>query len=229
MQRYGILYKGGRAGREAVHALVCSHPSRSLARAVIGVLTLAARPMVATPYARVNVSPQPRPTRRGSIVEGFEMAGKAAERLEVVHPDCAGIDVGKRKHYVAVDASRFEDPVRHFGSFTRDLEAMAEWLLGCGVAQVAMESTGVYWIPVFEVLERAGLEVHLVNPRATKQVSGRKSDVLDCQWIRQLMSYGLLRGRSGRPTRCVRCVRMCASVASSSATAAARCSTCKRR
>ena len=127
------------------------------------------------------------------------MAGKAAERLEVVHPDCAGIDVGKRKHYVAVDPSRFEDPVRHFGSFTRDLESMAEWLLGCGVAQVAMESTGVYWIPVFEVLDQAGLEVHLVNPRATKQVSGRKSDVLDCQWIRQLMSYGLLRGAFRAP------------------------------
>ena len=128
------------------------------------------------------------------------MAGKKkAERLEVVHPDCARIDVGKRKHYVAVDPSRFEEPVRHFGTFTRDLEAMAEWLSGCGVRQVAMESTGVYWIPVFELLERAGLEVHLVNPRATKQVSGRKSDVLDCQWIRQLMSYGLLRGAFRTP------------------------------
>ena len=128
------------------------------------------------------------------------MAGKRkAERLEVVHPDCAGIDVGKRKHYVAVDPSRFEDPVRHFGAFTRDLEAMAEWLSACGVRQVAMESTGVYWIPVFELLERAGFEVHLVNPRATKQVSGRKSDVLDCQWIRQLMGYGLLRGAFRAP------------------------------
>ena len=128
------------------------------------------------------------------------MAGKKkAERLEVVYPDCAGIDVGKRKHYVAVDPSRFEEPVRHFGTFTRDLEAMAEWLSGCGVRQVAMESTGVYWIPVFELLERAGLEVHLVNPRATKQVSGRKSDVLDCQWIWQLMSYGLLRGAFRTP------------------------------
>ncbi len=121
------------------------------------------------------------------------MAGKAAA-LEVVHPDCAGIDVGKRKHYVAVDGSRFERPVRHFGTFTEDLEAIARWLSECGVRQVAMESTGVYWIPLFEVLDRAGFEVHLVNPRATKQVSGRKSDVLDCQWIRQLMSYGLLRG-----------------------------------
>ena len=122
------------------------------------------------------------------------MAKGKAERLEVVHPDCAGIDVGKRKHYVAVDPSRFERPVRSFSSFTEDLEAMASWLVACGVRQVALESTGVYWIPVFEVLDRAGFEVHLVNPKETKQVSGRKSDVLDCQWIRQLMSYGLLRG-----------------------------------
>ena len=127
------------------------------------------------------------------------MAGKKAEPLEVVHPDCAGIDVGKRKHYVAVDPSRFEEPVRNFGSFTEDLEAMAAWLSACGVREVAMESTGVYWIPVFEVLDRAGFEVHLVNPRATKQVSGRKSDVLDCQWIRQLMSFGLLRGAFRAP------------------------------
>ena len=122
------------------------------------------------------------------------MVGKKAAPLEVVPPDCAGIDVGKRKHYVAVDPSRFEAPVRNFGTFTGDLEAMAEWLAACGVRQVAMESTGVYWTPVFEVLDRAGFEVHLVNPRTTKQVSGRKSDVLDCQWVRQLMSYGLLRG-----------------------------------
>ena len=83
------------------------------------------------------------------------MAGKKAEPLQVVHPESAGIDVGKRKHYVAVDPSRFEDPVRNFGSFTQDLEVMAEWLSSCGVREVAMESTGVYWIPVFEVLDRA--------------------------------------------------------------------------
>ena len=100
------------------------------------------------------------------------MGGKKAEPLAVVHRDSAGIDVGKRKHYVAVDPSRFDEPVRHFGTFTQDLEAMAEWLSSCGVREVAMESTGVYWIPVFEVLDRAGFEVHLVNPRATKQVSG---------------------------------------------------------
>ena len=114
--------------------------------------------------------------------------------MQVVHPNCAGIDIGKATHYVAVDESVAERPVQTFGSFTDDLEAMAAWLLSCGVELVALESTGVYWIPVFEVLDRAGLEVHLVDARATKQVSGRKSDVLDCQWIRQLMSYGLLKG-----------------------------------
>ena len=123
------------------------------------------------------------------------MAGKTKSGyLEVIHPDCAGIDIGKRRHYVAVDGARFEEPVRNFGPFTSDLERMSEWLASCGVREVAMESTGVYWIPVFEVLDRAGFEVHLVNARATKQVSGRKSDVMDCQWIRQLMSHGLLRG-----------------------------------
>ncbi len=127
------------------------------------------------------------------------MASRKAESLEVVHPDCAGIDVGKRKHYVAVAPSRFERPVCSFGSFTCDLEAMASWLEAHGVRQVALESTGVYWIPVFEVLDRAGFEVYLVNPKATKQVSGRKSDVLDCQWIRQLMSYGLLRSAFRAP------------------------------
>ena len=84
------------------------------------------------------------------------MRGKKVEPLAVVHRDCAGIDVGKRKHYVAVDPSRFDEPVGNFGTFTQDLESMAEWLSSCGVREVAMESTGVYWIPAFEVLDRAG-------------------------------------------------------------------------
>ena len=128
------------------------------------------------------------------------MADKRREaNLEMVHPDCAGIDIGKKAHYVAVDPERFDEPVRSFGTFTRDLTAMAAWLRSWGVDVVAMEATGVYWIPVFEVLERSGFEVHLVNPRATKQVSGRKSDVMDCQWIRQLMGHGLLRGAFRAP------------------------------
>ena len=100
----------------------------------------------------------------------------------------------KDRHFVAVDPERSEEPVRSFGAFTRDLEEMAAWLASCGVTKVAMESTSVYWIPVYETLERAGFEVMLVPPRMTKQIGGRKSDVLDCQWIWQLMSYGLLRG-----------------------------------
>ena len=119
---------------------------------------------------------------------------KRTQRLKVVNPDCAGIDIGKDRHFVAVDPARTSDPVREFGAFTRDLQAMATWLASCGVTKVAMESTSVYWIPVYEVLERAGFKVMLVPPRMTKQIGGRKIDVLDCQWIWQLMSYGLLRG-----------------------------------
>ena len=128
------------------------------------------------------------------------MAGKRrTQSLEVLHPDCAGIDIGKRAHYVAVDPEGCDSPVRRFGTFTGDLEGMADWLREHGVRVVAMESTGVYWIPVFELLERSGFEVHLVNPRATKQADGRKSDVKDCQWIRQLMRLGLLRGAFRAP------------------------------
>ena len=119
---------------------------------------------------------------------------RRTRRLRVVNPDCAGIDIGKDRHFVAVDPERSDEPVRSFGSITRDLEAMAAWLASCGVTKVAMQSTSVYWIPVYETLERAGFEVMLVPPRMTKQIGGRKSDVLDCQWIWQLMSYGLLRG-----------------------------------
>ena len=103
------------------------------------------------------------------ITEGIDVASKRkTKRLRVVHPDCAGIDVGKRKHYVAVDPARCEDPVRNFGPFTIDLEALANWLTECEVKIVAMESTGVYWIALYEILDRHGFEVHLVNPRATK-------------------------------------------------------------
>ncbi len=119
---------------------------------------------------------------------------RRAQRLKVVNPDCAGIDIGKDRHFVAVNPEHTEEPVRGFGAFTRDLEEMAAWLASCGVTKVAMESTSVYWIPVYETLDRAGFEVILVPPRMTKQIGGRKSDVLDCQWIWQLMSYGLLRG-----------------------------------
>lgn len=112
--------------------------------------------------------------------------------FQLVHPNAAGIDVGSRMHYVAVSPGRDAEPVRKFGSFTADLHEIAKWLKKCNVDTVAMESTGVYWIQLYLVLEAYGLEVFLVNARHVKNVSGRKSDVLDCQWILQLHTYGLL-------------------------------------
>jgi transposase len=114
--------------------------------------------------------------------------------LSLMNPDAAGIDIGSAAHYVAVPADRDDEPVREFASFTADLNALADWLERCGIKIVAMESTGVYWIPLYELLQRRGLEVLLVNARHVKNVSGRKSDVLDCQWLQQLLSFGLLRG-----------------------------------
>lgn len=116
------------------------------------------------------------------------------QRLGVIHPRCAGIDVGSREHWVAVDPHVADESVRCFSSFSDDLYALADWLKSLGIEQVAMEATGVYWISLYEVLDARGFEVYLVNARATRQVCGRKSDVLDCQWIWQLMSHGLLSG-----------------------------------
>jgi transposase len=120
--------------------------------------------------------------------------GKSRQALTITHPNAAGIDIGSASHFVAVPPDRDDEPVREFASFTADLHRLADWLSACGVDTVAMESTGVYWIPLFELLESRGLTVLLVNARHVKNVSGRKSDVLDCQWLQQLMSYGLLRG-----------------------------------
>ncbi len=125
---------------------------------------------------------------------------------EVVFPKAAGIDVGGSSHWVAVPAHLAEEPVREFGAMTDDLNAMADWLLACGVDTVALESTGVYWIPVYEVLESRGLTVWLVDARQMKYVPGRKSDVQDCQWLQKLMSFGLLRG-AWRPGEAVCVVR----------------------
>lgn len=116
------------------------------------------------------------------------------QRLSRVHRHCAGVDVGSREHWVAVDPAQCEESVRCFSAFSDDLYAMADWLAALKVDVVAMEATGVSWIALYEVLDARGFQVHLVNARATRQVSGRKSDVLDCQWIWQLMSHGLLRG-----------------------------------
>lgn len=123
---------------------------------------------------------------------------KISEQMPLINPNAAGIDIGHREHWCAVPADRSAQPVRRFGTFTEDLEALADWLESCGIKSVAMESTGVYWIAAFQILERRGFEVLLVNARHVKNVSGRKSDVMDCQWLQRLHSYGLLNG-SFRP------------------------------
>ena len=107
----------------------------------------------------------------------------------------ASNDIGSASHFCAVPPERDDEPVREFASFTADLNALADWLRACGVDTVAMESTGVYWIPLHELLESRGFTVLLVNARHVRCVSGRKSDVLDCQWLQQLMTYGLLQRR----------------------------------
>jgi len=118
--------------------------------------------------------------------------------LPVMRPNAAGIDIGSREIYVAVPADRDAENVRSFPTFTQDLYALAEWLKRCGIETVAMESTGVYWIPLFQVLEDRGFEVCLVNARHVKNVPGRRTDVSDCQWLQFLHSVGLLRA-SYRP------------------------------
>src|SRR5258707_9535848 len=127
-------------------------------------------------------------------------------RLEVVHPDAGGIDIGNESHYVAVPPSRDSQPVRRFGCTTAELKAMANWLKQCGIRTVAMQSTGVYWIAVYDILEQAGLEVYLVNARDTKNLPGRKSDVQESQWLMKLHTYGLLRN-SFRPSQEIRIMR----------------------
>src|SRR6202045_309830 len=130
--------------------------------------------------ARGSHSPQGKGNRRGS-------------KLTITNPDAAGIDIGSQIHYVAVPEGRAQESVRSFGAYTAQLDELVQWLKDWRIKTVAMESTGVYWIPLYQKLEEAGFEVLLVDARQAKHVPGRKSDVQDCQWLQQLHSYGLLR------------------------------------
>ena len=138
-------------------------------------------------------SPSDRPNHPPIIKE------KISSHLEQLNYNAAGIDLGSAEHWVCVPQECAEQNVRRFGCFTADLIAMADWLIECGVTTVAMEATGVYWIPVFQMLETRGLELKLVNAHHVKTVPGRKTDVNDCQWLQQLHTYGLLAG-SFRPS-----------------------------
>lgn len=131
---------------------------------------------------------------------------KKMQTLPVIQPDAAGIDIGATEIYVAVPHDRSYPAVRSFDTFTHDLTETAEWLKSCGIKTIAMESTGVYWIPVFQILEAHGFDVALVNAHHVKNVPGRKTDVQDCQWLQYLHSVGLLRG-SYRPSQEVCAIR----------------------
>ena len=129
----------------------------------------------------------------------MEKSNRGTRQLQVVNPNAAGIDIGSRIHYVSIPEGRANRSIETFGCTTAELVRMAEWLQQAGIETVAMESTGVYWIPVAAVLEDHGIEVVLVDPRQVKSIRGRKTDVLDASWIQQLHSFGLLSG-AFRPT-----------------------------
>jgi transposase len=128
------------------------------------------------------------------------------ENMPVITPNAAGIDVGSAEIWVSIPPDRDEEPIRRYETFTADLYALADWLKQRGIESVAMESTGVYWIPVFEILERRGLQVVLVNAKYAKNVAGRKTDWLDCQWLRLLHTFGLL-PHSFRPAAAIATLR----------------------
>ena len=121
-------------------------------------------------------------------------AAKLPKHLAHINKMAAGVDIGSKSHFVAVPEGCDEQSVREFESFTANLNELANWLESCGIETVAMESTGVYWIPLYELLDSRGFDVKLVDARKVKNVSGRKTDVLDCQWLQQLHTYGLLSG-----------------------------------
>lgn len=127
-----------------------------------------------------------------------EISMKKSFRMSIIHPHAAGVDIGAEFHVVAVLPDADATPVRTFQSFTGDLHRMSDWLKTCHITTIAMESTGVYWLPAFEILEAAGFNVILVNARDAKNVPGRKTDVNDAQWLQKLHSFGLLQA-SFRP------------------------------
>ena len=128
------------------------------------------------------------------------------EALPALNQNAAGIDVGNTEHYVAVPAGRDAEPVQNFGSFTADLHRMARWLKACGIQTVAMQATGVYWIALYQILEEHGLQVNVVNAHHTKTLPGRKTDVLECQWLQKLHTFGLL-NNSFQPAEEIRVLR----------------------
>ncbi len=136
---------------------------------------------------------QKKSTKRRKPVARRSRLERQMEKMDPLNHNAAGLDIGSEEIYVAVPSDRDENPVRAFKTFTQDLYELTDWLQECGIETVAMESTGIYWIPIYEILQERGIEVYLVNARHMKNVPGRKkSDVFDCQWIQKLHTYGLL-------------------------------------
>jgi transposase len=162
------------------------------------------------PFGRVQLSTT-WTAGPGNFIAEEDMARRRKSKnvtvgLPVINPDAAGIDIGATEMYVAVPPDRDTQPVRCFASFTEDLNSIADWLQQCRIRTVAMESTGVYWIPIMQILEKRGFDVYLVNARYAKNVPGRRTDVCDCQWLQYLHAVGLLRA-SFRPADNVCAVR----------------------
>jgi hypothetical protein len=151
------------------------------------------------------------PSKRGPTARRTDLdEGRLTEGLEQINLHAAGIDVGSAENFVCVPARAVKPGqrnVRSFGAFTHEQDALVEWLRECGITTAAMEATGIYWMSLYDKVEAAGIEVVLVDPHSVKNVPGRKSDVLDCQWLQQLHTYGLLRG-AFRPEASVRRLRV---------------------
>ena len=183
-------------------------PNRSMVREPYDCI-IGEAPIGAIPLGRVATVRGSLRRHAYTVILEAVMRGKSGakpEGLSQLNLNAAGIDVGATSHYVAVPADRAEQPVQEFEAFTADLYRLADWLAECGVETVVMESTGVYWIPLFGVLEERGFQVMLVDPRLIKNGPGRKTDVLDCQWLQQLHTYGLLSG-AFRPEQEIRRLR----------------------
>jgi len=185
----GYKVSGGAEMTDYPLVRACASPLISVVRDSSATLASAAMCIPFKRSSRIRRFPW---RRRSSIILEQTMAMRKRDEEEVF-PHAAGIDVGASSHWVAVPKHLAEESVREFGAMTDDLNALADWLLACSVDTVALESTGVYWIPIYEVLEQRGLKVWLVDARQMKYVPGRKSDVQDCQWLQRLMSLGLLR------------------------------------
>jgi transposase len=137
-------------------------------------------------------------TAKTTLMNRNRSKSSVERTMPTVHPNAAAIDIGATMHMAAVRADRAPEPVRSFGTFTADLHRLVDWFTECGVETIVMESTSVYWIPIFELLDAQGFTVFLVNARDAKHVPGRKTDVSDAQWLQRLHSFGLLRA-SFRP------------------------------